>query len=115
MVAGGNETYVIIELDNQQGRDITVAGVSCSSKPPGNLAVTDVLPSGATPLSINMNAGSSNDFTLPCTDANGKQVVMTPGESFTGSIGVVYNYQDEVTGAPPRLAVASLAGTVQAG
>jgi hypothetical protein len=113
LVASGNETFVIIQLDNQQGKDIYVDGVACSSKPPGNLGISDVTPYPNGPST--MNAGSSTDITLPCTDANGKQVVMAPGSSFTGSIGVTYNYVDEVSGAPQRLAVATLTGTVQSG
>ena len=114
---GTNETSVIIQLDNQQGRDITVKGVACSAKPPGNLVNSDV--SGRLPdtpaLPITMNAGSSSEFTLECSNANGEQVAMSPGASFSGSIGVLYNYVDEVQGAPERLAVATLTGTIQSG
>jgi hypothetical protein len=115
--SNGNVTTVIIQLDNQQGRDITLLGVACSSKPPGNLADSDVTNNPPPQLvqPMQMNAGSSEQFELECMDANNYMVTLTPGATFSGSIGVVYNYVDEVSGAPPRLAVATLTGTVQSG
>jgi hypothetical protein len=113
----GNAVNAIIQLDNQQGRDVTVSYILCTDQAPGNLnsGVVGSNP-GVTEVSSeegSMVAGSNKQFTLGCVDSDGNAVSMSPGSSFKGSIAVIYSYQNEVTGAPSRLAIATITGTVQ--
>ena len=102
----------IIQLDNQQGRDIVLKGLLCSGEPAGNVQKADI---SAFDTPVSMAAGSSKSYTLGCVKADGTNVALSAGSSFKGSVAVLYNYQDEVDDAPERMAVASLTGTVQAG
>ncbi len=114
-----NAVNAAVQLDNQQGRDITLSYILCTDEVAGNLnsaAVTGN--SGAVQLSEaegNMAAGSNKEFALRCADSDGNPIPMSAGSSFRGSIAVVYKYNNEVGGAPPRLAVATITGAVQAG
>ena len=108
---GSNNIRVLLVLDNEQGRAITLSGILCSNEPPGNIRKLDVpaLPGG----NISMAAGASQNFTTNCLTQGVTPVVLSSGSSFKGSVAVTYNFQDEVAGAPARLAVATLSGTVQ--
>ena len=114
-----NDVTAIIQLDNQQGRGIILYGMLCSSDTAGNLNTNAIIANQyvyvATQAESSMNAGSSHAFTLDCANPDGTLVSLTPGSTFKGSIAVLYNFQDEVSGAPPRLAVATITGTTQTG
>jgi len=122
IVSDPSTTFIsaIIQLDNQQNRDIVVDGVLCSDDPSGNI-VKEAVQNGPTyHLGIQMPAGSSRTFNSPCVknDLAGGSFTwlgLAPGSSFRGSFTVLYNYADEVVGAPERIATATLVGNVQAG
>jgi hypothetical protein len=118
--AGTTQVSAIIQLDNQQSRDIVLNGMLCSGDTAGNI-VKDWIYAGPNypdTYGISMPAGSSKPFTLNCRKNDipgGSSVMLAPGSSFKGSIALLYNYADEVGGAPERMAVATITGTVQAG
>ncbi len=115
--ANDNVVTAIIQLDNQQGREIDIHGVLCSSDVPGNInAATFTSANSFVDTSVgSMNTGASTPVTLDCVEPDGEnQVSLAPGATFKGSIAVLYGYQDEVAGAPQRLAIATITGTAQA-
>lgn len=108
-----NRTTLIVQLDNQQGRDILLKGVLCSSEPAGNINRASFASEDL--VSQAMAAGSSTSMQRVCVNGVRTPVALAVGSSFKGSIAVLYNYADEVTGAPERIATGSVSGNVQQG
>lgn len=114
--ANNNLVTAIVQLDNQQDKGINIYGVLCSSDVPGNINTATFTSAGSfVDTSVtSMNAGASTPVTLNCVEPAGQQQVsLAPGATFKGSIAVLYGFQDEVTGAPARLAIATITGTAQ--
>jgi len=105
-----NNVRVIFQLDNQQGRAVDIKGVVCTNEPPANVQ-RDQITGGCTGR---LAAGATMECEAGCVDVDANPVTLTPNSNFDGSIGIKYNYQDEVSGAPERMAVATLTGKVQA-
>ena len=114
IVSTGGAVSVIAQLDNQQGRDIKVAKVACLNEAVGNVKKEHVDDNGV--VGQPLTAGSNAVFKMPCKNPDDKiQTILGANANFKGSIGVIYNYVDDVKDAPPRLAVATITGTTQAG
>ncbi len=120
----GNNVHVLFQLDNTGGKSVVLSELLCSSSPPSNIRKSDVDSNGVTlSTAVQMAAGESKtigDTTksdiksqIDCKNQDGTSVKLSPGSSFKGSLAIVYNYADDVPGAPPRLAVATITGNVQ--
>lgn len=112
--AGTNVTHLVFQLDNGKGRDVILNRTLCTSAPAGNV-VRDTVSSRGTATAVSMVAGANNNFNVVCLDENGNPLALPPNSNFKGTLAITYNYRDEVAGAPPRLDVATVAGTVQQG
>ena len=108
--ADTNYVYVIFRLDNQQGQAVNVSGVLCTTKTRGDITKSEAYPV----TGLRMVSGSSHEFgdKIYCKDDDGERVILGPNADFRGHLAIVYNYVDEVTGAPQRMAVATLTGTI---
>ncbi len=113
LVSTGGKLSAIFQLDNQQGRDVTVDFVACLNDAVGNVNVAEVA-AMANP-GVSLNAGSSTTFNIKCNNPDKSQTPLNPNANFEGAIGINYHYNDEVAGAPERLAVATITGAAQAG
>ncbi len=110
-----NNVYVIFRLDNQQGQAVDIHGVLCTTKPRGDIRRDEAYDV----TGLRMVSGSSHEFNatkredrIYCLDDDGERVILGPNADFRGSLVIVYNYVNEVTGAPKRMATATLTGTV---
>lgn len=104
-----NQVRVIFRLDNQQGQAVNITRVLCTTAAVGDITKPD------TTVSVPAIApGGSREFEVSCYNTDGGVVLMTPNSNFKGTIAVWYNFQDEVSGAPERLATATLTGIVLA-
>ncbi len=120
VASADNKVSLLFQLDNQQGKGVNVIDVLCTVKPSGNIQKADVTAKGTAGKA--MVAGSSitfggvgADIAVPvnCLDDNGNALVLAPNSNFKGTLAVIYTYQDDIAGAPQRMATATLAGTVQ--
>ncbi len=100
---------VIFRLDNQQGQAVTVTRVKCTTE-----AVGDITKPSSTITVPAVSPGGSREFEVSCYDSTGSIVILSPNSNFKGTLAIWYNFQDEVSGAPERLATATLTGTVLA-
>jgi len=109
--AGTNDVYVIFRLDNQHGQAVDIKGVLCTTKSRGDIRKDEAYAVSG----LRLVSGSSHEFAtdkIYCIDDKGERVVLGSNANFKGTLAVVYNYVDEVTGAPERMATATLTGTV---
>ena len=111
---------VIFQLDNQFGRNIEINGILCSNLAPANIQRDSGLwTTLAQPLPV--PAGGSRIIGGPDPQTGGQVITVSCGttlaanSNFRGSLGIRYKYEDDVPGAPLRLAVATLGGNVQQG
>jgi len=105
--SGTNNVYLLFKLGNQQGQAINVTRVKCTTVSGGEITKP------STAFSERIAAGSDQEFTVRyCVDENGNTVSLSPNSNFQGTIAVWYNYQNELEGAPERLATASVSGKV---
>ncbi len=120
----GGKVRVLFQLDNIQGKAVKILSIICSSSPPGNIQKSQfkenipsaplVLASGAS-ASVGDHSNSDIKYQVNCKDADGTtDVILSSNSNFKGTIGIKYTFADDVPGAPERIAVATLAGTVQA-
>ncbi len=125
-----NDVKVLFQLDNNQGRGIIVTGFICSTATGANIRKTDIdgyMADNSYTIDQELSAGQTMTFGAPvsggqmhfpnevwCVDEGGNRLSLTPGSAFKGSIAVMYNFQDDVPGAPARLAVATVTGNTQA-
>ena len=119
-----NNVKLLFQLDNQQGKGVKMTGVLCSSEPPANVEKREVIPLeeyGSTNQTL--AAGQSITFgsaeatvkgNIVCKNEDATDVVLTPNSNFRGSLAITYKYEDDIPGAPERLAVATVTGIVQA-
>lgn len=109
-----NTVSVLFYLSNDQGSAINVTGLLCTTKPAGSVQKSDI-PALASPVTLAPGGAYSfnNTAITACTDENGVEVIMTPNSNFKGSLAIRYKRMDDVSGAPERIAVATLAGSVQ--
>ncbi|MFH1520880.1 MAG: hypothetical protein ABID61_04495 [Candidatus Micrarchaeota archaeon] len=106
-----NTVTALFYLSNDQGSAVNITGVICSAKPAGSVEKSEI--TALTP-SITLAPGGAYSFnSTGCTDENGVGVIMTPNSNFKGSIAIKYKRMDDVSGAPERMAVATLTGNVQ--
>ena len=113
----GNVVSLLFQLDNGKGRDVIINRTLCTTAPIGNV-VRDTVNSRGTAVaggSSTMVAGATSNFNIPCIDENGRPVTLAPNSNFKGTLAITYNYVDEVSGAPARLDVATVSGTIQQG
>ena len=107
---GTNLVYVIFRLDNQQGQEVNITRVRCTMEAEGNIQKSDedkITPSESIP------SGGSEEFKEYCYDSTGASgLTMGPNSNFRGTIAIWYRYKAEVTGAPERMATATIGGTV---
>ena len=117
---------ILFQLDNQQGKPIDLYGVHCSSVAPANIKKSDVrgLPEIDPQLPEYMQMAAGRSITvggadadieaqLVCKNEDGSNVVLAPGSNFRGSIAITYRFSEDLPGAPTRLAVATVTGTIQ--
>ena len=123
-----NDVKVLFQLDNNQGRGVTVTGFICSTASAANIRKTDIngyMSAHSYTIDQDLSAGQTMTFGAPasgdhfasevwCVDEGGSQLSLTPGSAFKGSIAVMYSFQDDVPGAPARIAVATVTGNTQA-
>jgi len=114
-----NKVRVLFQLNNVGSRAVNVKGVLCTTKTSGNIQKGDVddlaeaEPIGAAG-SISAGSASGTDIgVVSCYKEDGTPVQLTPNSNFKGTLAIKYSYQDEVEGAPVRIAMATLIGTVQ--
>ncbi|MFH1785829.1 MAG: hypothetical protein ABH842_05355 [Candidatus Micrarchaeota archaeon] len=110
-----NSVEVLFYLTNDQGAAINITGVMCTTQPSGNINKSAIqTPPGGT-FQFASGAGKAFNSTLavPCYDENGDAVILGANSNFKGSLAVRYTRTDDIAGAPERLAVATLTGTVQ--
>jgi hypothetical protein len=115
---------IVFQLDNTQGKAVNVLGVSCITTSPGNVRKSDIDPLPGYPDGKVMAAGESITIgglgadieeEMDCMEEDGStQTVLAPNSDYQGVIAVKYKFQNDVPGAPDRLAVATVTGTVQA-
>lgn len=113
---GDNNVRIIFQLDNTQGKSVDVLGVVCTTAPTGNVRVSDIENLGSL---VQLASGQSEVFGDPgnevlCVTDTGSDAVLAPNSNFKGSIGIKYRFTEDLPGAPDRLAVATVTGTVQA-
>lgn len=107
-----NDIYVRFRLDNQQSQAVKIKGVLCTTSS-GEIDKTTI---SRLSSEQRVPAGSYYEFTdkIFCLDDSNppQQVVSTPNSNFRGTLVVLYNYENEVTNAPERMATATISGTV---
>jgi hypothetical protein len=111
--SGTNKIYVLLRIDNQQGQDIYLKGVMCTTATPGaidktyatSLSRPELIPSGGN-YEFTQKIYCLNDAKPPSS------LVGSPNSNFRGTIVILYNYANEVTGAPERVATATITGTI---
>lgn len=109
-----NSVSVLFYLTNDQGSAINITGLLCTTKPAGSVDKSDITALASPVVLAPGGAYSFNNTAITgCTDENGVEVIMTPNSNFKGSIAIKYKRMDDVTGAPVRIAVATLTGNVQ--
>ncbi len=109
-----NNVRVVFALSNEQGRAIKDVSVLCTSDPAGNVDTSH--PAGFTPISPSVIAsGQEVEVEVDCKDGSGQPVILSPGSNFRGTIAIKYKFTDDLSGAPERLAKATISGAVQAG
>ncbi|MBU0533085.1 hypothetical protein KKB44_06350 [Candidatus Micrarchaeota archaeon] len=116
-----NNVRILLQLDNGQGKAITLTGISCVTSSTGNVEKSNVEPLASAVLmaageSVTVGDPLESDITIevPCKNEDGTTTVLSANSNYKGAIGITYRYQDDVPGAPERLAVATVTGTVQA-
>ncbi|MFH1393552.1 MAG: hypothetical protein ABII71_01955 [Candidatus Micrarchaeota archaeon] len=115
-----DNVHVTFQLNNYQGQQITVSHVLCTTAPAGDIRLDDeyAIDSANLPADADGTIGSGGSLLigspnrLPCIDAEGNQVELTPNSNFNGFLVVWYNFHDEVPDAPARKATAKLTGNV---
>jgi len=120
-----NNVNILFQLDNTGSSAIQVLDVICTTKAAGNLKTTDF--KGALTATEQATLSSSQSMTfgppssaatvkkdITCTKDDGSNVVLTPNSQFHGTLAIQYKNTEEVPGAPPRIATATVTGTVQA-
>ena len=121
MVAdSSNNVRALFQLNNVGSRAVDVKGVLCTTKTPGNIQKTDISdlsavePIGAAgSISAGSDSGTDVGIVNCYKDDGTSKVQLTPNSNFKGTLAIKYSYQDEVEGAPVRMAMATLIGTVQ--
>lgn len=119
-----NNVRLLFQLDNTQGRNVKIYGVLCTDATTGNVNKTEVEnygywlgtdPGEYQPLAAGQSFqfGGTGDEVM-CKKPGGAQIVLSPNSNFRGTLAVVYGFEDEVSGAPTRISVATLSGNVQA-
>lgn len=117
-----DSVYLLFQLDNAQGRAITITGISCMTTATGNVRKTDVEAHNALSGPVLLAAGESrtvgsedSDITdeVLCLNDDGTVTVLSANSNYKGALAVLYHFQGDVPGAPERLAVATVTGTVQ--
>lgn len=111
----GNNVRLLFQLDNEQGKAVSISGVLCSSDSPANINKAAV---PALASNISLAGGQSISFggvgeEVDCVKEDGTDVILAPNSNFKGTLAITYNFDEEVAGAPERLAVATLTGNVQ--
>ncbi len=120
----GNNVRLLYQLDNTQGKSVSVSGVLCSVAPAGNVRKSDVESHGVTlsparPMaageSVTMG-GPSADVTgeIECKNEDGTTTKLAPNSNFRGTLAIVYRFAEDQPDAPDRLAIATVTGSVQA-
>jgi len=103
-----NNVILRFNLLNQQGQTVQISRVKCTMEPTGSVEK----PSAT--ISEDVVSGGKQAFQVSCFNANGGALTMSPSSSFKGSLVVWYNFQNDVEGAPERMATATVTGTVVA-
>ena len=122
----GNNVHILFQLDNTQGKSVVLQEVLCTTAPTGNIRKSDVDSNGVTlSTPVPMASGESKSLgdavksdikvQVDCKNEDGTSVKLSPNSNFKGTLAVVYSFADDVPGAPPRLATATVTGSVQAG
>ncbi len=120
----GNNVHILFQLDNTGGKSIVLSEILCSASPPSNIRKSDVDANGVTlSTAVPMASGESKTIgdtvksdikvQVDCKNEDGTSMKLSPGSNFKGSLSIVYNYADDVPGAPPRVASATVTGKVQ--
>lgn len=119
-----NNVRMLFQLDNTGSTPVVIEDVLCTTLQTGNVKASDFKNILQTAGNQSLGSGQSLTFgssasgvavTVPCTKEDGSRVVLTPNSDFKGTLAILYANAEEVPGTPPRIAVATLTGTVQAG
>ncbi len=121
----GNNVHILFQLDNTGGKSVVVSEILCSAAPPSNIRKSDIDANGVTlTTAVPMASGESKTVgdtvksdrkvQVDCKNEDGTAMKLSPNSNFKGSLAIVYSYSDDVPGAPPRVAAATVTGRVQA-
>ena len=103
-----------VRLHNQNRDDITLVATLCTTAPPSQVSISMAQPVAAGADRI--AAGSFADLkSIPCKkveSGSASDLQLTKGSDFRGSLIVWYHFGQEIAGAPPRTATASMSGSV---
>jgi len=117
-------TRSIVELSNEQGRGVKIFYVLCTESAIGNIDKTTVETNTYSWKSVNtvdgdkiaaggtMTVGNDAVKKLYCIKQDGTVVQLAVNSNFKGTLAVEYAFDDDVTGAPHRIATATITGPV---
>lgn len=120
----GNNVRLLFQIDNVQGKSVKILGFLCTTAAPGNVRVSDVESNGVDVTNANQQSFASGQsksvgsgtsdipVEVDCVDGSGSQVVLSPSSNFRGTLAVRYQFSEDIPGAPQRLAVATVTGSV---
>ncbi|MBU0590853.1 hypothetical protein KKF81_00420 [Candidatus Micrarchaeota archaeon] len=121
--SGTDVVSVAFQLDNQQGKGVQVTGILCTDVASGNIDKESVHSFGAEHalppaeehlvLPASLVSGQNIEMVIYCVDDNGVPLHLATGTDFTGTVAVTYHFENEVSSAPERLALATVSGTLQ--
>ncbi len=120
------DTKIVFQLNNEAGRGVSIFKVLCTEAPIGNVQMGMMsVPPYTWSISdpgLAIAAGGSKSFgSLTASDVKAKiiclkqdntPVTLAVNSNFKGTLAIEYKYDDDVTGAPHRIATATITGTV---
>lgn len=119
--ANNNNVGITFQLNNQQGQEVNVRYIICTTAAPGDITLSMVegeaidergrVPAGGSQLFGVLGTGGEG-HRIPCFTPEGQNVILRPNSDFKGYLAIWYNYANEVPDAPLRKATAVLSGMV---
>jgi len=118
-------TEIIFQINNEAGRGVSLFKVLCTEAPVGNVQPTMMSvppytwampdPGYAIPAGGSKSFGSTtSDQTqkITCLKQDNSVVTLAVNSNFKGTLAVEFKYDDDVQGAPHRIATATVTGSV---
>ncbi|PIT84940.1 hypothetical protein COU37_00250 [Candidatus Micrarchaeota archaeon CG10_big_fil_rev_8_21_14_0_10_45_29] len=116
-ITSGDILYAKITNGNHKTiKNVQVACIKGSARPDKTRYVplaSTTLPNGE---SFNTGTGvGTTDGAIKCVNSDGTSLDLQLGESFNGRLYIMFNYADDDSDIPGKVAVANVLGTVQEG